>query len=77
MDWEKRKKDMSDKLRYLGYSEKEAKKTANMNYDFIGRFFGFYKKLEIDVYDAYRNKKHREYLNNKINNVLKEEGRLN
>ncbi|HKL24057.1 MAG TPA: hypothetical protein VJ912_01845 [Candidatus Nanoarchaeia archaeon] len=51
---------MSDKLRYLGYPEKDINKIVNMNYDLIGRLSGQYKQLEKDIDQAYMNIKHLE-----------------
>jgi hypothetical protein len=51
--FEKRKKDISEKLKYIGMDEKNIYLLLMDNYDLFSRITGVYKRLEKKVNNAY------------------------
>lgn len=62
MFFKQRKKDLSEKLEYLGYDKKSIDKMIKESYNFLGIFTSFYLGFEERINQKFNIKKNNEIL---------------
>jgi hypothetical protein len=74
--FEQKKKDISEKLKYIGLNDKNINMILVTNYDFFGRITGSYKILERQINNSYESIKELKENYEKLQNLAKKFPRI-